>query len=293
MRAHLDERAILDAGLVRREARRSTLEKMSARSGDGQFSNSDNMALVGVAVDAAAASSASCEGCPRSSTSEGIQLATDVDRAIGSRPTRAEASNEASTEMHGAVPLLHDYLAHAARGERPDKVALVCGPDERLTYVRGRAARDGRSPSSSRGSRRRGAAIAVIVFADNSRRSRADRFLEPILEANAVVCMVNPQTKADKLAYLLGRLSAHRVHRGREPAFRHVRRAGQRGCRASEDAVVVSGRADDERVCATMPHWPQREEDALARGTPRKGRGSAQVHRRGPRGDRLHVGFNR
>ncbi|RUT96415.1 AMP-dependent synthetase, partial [Mesorhizobium sp. M7A.T.Ca.TU.009.01.3.2] len=34
--------------------------------------------------------------------------------------------------MHGAVPLLHDYLSHSA-GRLGDKVALVCG-GHRLAY---------------------------------------------------------------------------------------------------------------------------------------------------------------
>ena len=35
--------------------------------------------------------------------------------------------------MHGAIPLLHDYLSHSA-GRLGDKVALVCG-GQRLTYA--------------------------------------------------------------------------------------------------------------------------------------------------------------
>ncbi|TIX03466.1 MAG: long-chain fatty acid--CoA ligase, partial [Mesorhizobium sp.] len=66
--------------------------------------------------------------------------------------------------MHGAVPLLHDYLTHAA-SRVCDKVALVCG-GQRVTYgeleARSNAiAQHLASAGVARGDR-------VMIFADNT-----------------------------------------------------------------------------------------------------------------------------
>lgn len=99
--------------------------------------------------------------------------------------------------MHCAVPLLHDYLTHSA-SRLGDKVALVCG-NQRVTYgdldMRSNAiAHHLTDAGIARGDR-------VVVFADNT--VEAVIAFWAVLKANAVVCIVNPLTKSDKLDYLL------------------------------------------------------------------------------------------
>jgi amino acid adenylation domain-containing protein len=99
--------------------------------------------------------------------------------------------------MKAAVPLLHDYLETSAR-RLPDKVALV-SRGQRLTY----AEVDQRANALAHALVERGVERGdrVVVFHDNGP--------EPViafwaaLKANAVPVVVNPQTKTDKLAYLL------------------------------------------------------------------------------------------
>ena len=104
------------------------------------------------------------------------------------------------SEMHGSVPLLQDYLEHSAR-RLPDKVALVCG-QKRLTYSEiDRAANALARTLIERGVTR---GDRVIVFGDNT----VDTVVAfwAVLKANAVVSIVNPLTKADKLGVLPARL---------------------------------------------------------------------------------------
>lgn len=100
-------------------------------------------------------------------------------------------------EMHGAVPQLQDYLEHSAR-RLPDKVALVC-QKQRLTY----AQIDRRANALAHTLIERGVTRGdrVIVFGDNT----VDTVVAfwAVLKANAVVSIVNPLTKADKLEYYL------------------------------------------------------------------------------------------
>jgi amino acid adenylation domain-containing protein len=99
--------------------------------------------------------------------------------------------------MHDAVPLLHDYLANSAR-RLPDKVALVCG-EQRRTY----AQLWGQACQLAWALQRRGVARGdrVLVFADNSPEAAVAFW--GTLAAGAVVALINPLTKADKLAWLL------------------------------------------------------------------------------------------
>src|ERR1700754_521998 len=99
--------------------------------------------------------------------------------------------------MHGPVPLLHDYLVHSAR-YLAGKVALVCGK-RRITYgeieARSNAIAHHLVASGvARGDR-------GIIFADNTVETVISFWA--VLKANAVVCIVNPLTKRDKLGYLL------------------------------------------------------------------------------------------
>ncbi len=99
--------------------------------------------------------------------------------------------------MHGPVPLLHDYLSHSAR-TLGGKVALVCGK-RRVTYEEIEAcsnavAHHRVASGVARGDR-------VIIFADNTVEAVISFWA--VLKANAVVCVVNPLTKRDKLGHLL------------------------------------------------------------------------------------------
>jgi len=100
--------------------------------------------------------------------------------------------------MTNGVPLLHDYLMDSAR-RLPDKIALVC-QRQRLSY----AEIDARSNALAHALVRRGVERGdrVVVFADNTVETVVSFWAT--LKANAVITIVNPLTKADKLAYLLG-----------------------------------------------------------------------------------------
>ena len=100
-------------------------------------------------------------------------------------------------DIHGSVPQLHDYLEHAAR-VLGDKVALVRGKD-RLTFgAIDRRANHLAHVLVSRGVER---GDRVIIFGDNT----VDTVVAfwAVLKASAVVSIVNPLTKADKLEYYL------------------------------------------------------------------------------------------
>src|SRR4051794_15955581 len=100
-------------------------------------------------------------------------------------------------DMQRGVPLLQDHLGDSA-ARLPDKIALVCGP-QRLTY----ADLEGRSNALAHALVRRGIERGdrVIVFGDNTVETVVAFW--GALKANAVVSIVNPLTKVDKLTYLL------------------------------------------------------------------------------------------
>lgn len=93
------------------------------------------------------------------------------------------------TESRDAVPLLHDYLEASAL-RLPDKIALVAGSD-RVSY----AELDARANALANALVERGVARGdrVLVFAENS--ATAVVAFWSALKANAVVSMVNPQTR--------------------------------------------------------------------------------------------------
>jgi amino acid adenylation domain-containing protein len=107
--------------------------------------------------------------------------------------------------MQTISPQLHDYLIESAR-RLPSKVALV-SQDRRVTY----AELDGMSNALANALAHRGVARGdrVVVFADNTIEAVVAFF--GVLKANAVVSMVNPQTKEDKLAYLLNDCRARAI----------------------------------------------------------------------------------
>lgn len=96
-----------------------------------------------------------------------------------------------------AVPLLHDYIADAAR-RAPDKEALLC-MKQRLTFKQ----IDQRANALAHALVARGVEPGdrVLVFADNTPDTVISYW--GVLKANAIVSVVNPLTKADKLSYLL------------------------------------------------------------------------------------------
>lgn len=134
--------------------------------------------------------------------------------------------------LEDAVPLLQDCLMHTARA-LPEKIALVCA-GERLTY----AALDRRSNALANhlveGGVRRG--DRVMIFADNTAETAIAFWAA--LKANAVVTVVNPQTKSEKLGYLLGdcRPAALVSHASLEGVF-----AGPARSSPHLGRIVVSG----------------------------------------------------
>lgn len=99
--------------------------------------------------------------------------------------------------MSTAIPLLHDFLESSAR-RLPEKLALVC-QTQRLTY----AEIDARANALAHALVACGVARGdrVVVFLDNT--VEAVVAFWATLKANAVICVVNPLTKSDKLGYLL------------------------------------------------------------------------------------------
>jgi long-chain acyl-CoA synthetase len=95
------------------------------------------------------------------------------------------------------VTLLHEYLERSAERFQ-DKAALIC-QDQRLTWgaidrLANQLARALRGAGVTRGDR-------VVIYLDNSVEACVSIF--GVLRADAVFSVINPQTKAEKLAYML------------------------------------------------------------------------------------------
>jgi amino acid adenylation domain-containing protein len=99
--------------------------------------------------------------------------------------------------VRDAVPQLQDYLT-ASAARLPDKIALVCGP-RRVTYRELEESSD----ALAHGLGTRGVARGdrVMIFADNTVETVVSFWAA--LKANGVPVLVNPLTKAERLAYLL------------------------------------------------------------------------------------------
>jgi amino acid adenylation domain-containing protein len=154
--------------------------------------------------------------------------------------------------MLDQVTLLQDYLAVSAR-RLPDKVALV-NQGRRLSYQE----IDARSNALANALVRRGVGRGdrVLVFADNT--VEAVIAFWAALKANGVAIMVNPQTKADKLGYLLGdSRAAALVADGRLAPVFGPAASGSRHLRT----VIVAGAASEAAV-AGLPS--ARWDEALA-----------------------------
>jgi amino acid adenylation domain-containing protein len=96
-----------------------------------------------------------------------------------------------------AIPLLHDHLSRTA-ARLPDKEALVAG-EERRTY--GEIEREANALARTLATRGVERGDRVIIYADSA--VPAVVAFWGVLQANAVVSVVNAQTKPDKLAYLI------------------------------------------------------------------------------------------
>lgn len=157
------------------------------------------------------------------------------------------------SHLDAAVPLLHDYLEDSAR-RLPEKIALVTSAG-RFTY----AELEKRANAVAWFLTRRGVERGdrVIVFGDNS----ADTVVAfwAVLKANAVVSVVSPLTKAEKLAYLLADCrpkaliaETHLFPTFAEPVSKssHLR------------AVLIAGPVEDDRL-GRLPNV-QRLSDVIA-----------------------------
>lgn len=156
---------------------------------------------------------------------------------------------------HGSVPLLHDYLIQSAR-ELTDKFALVC-MKRRVTYGELDARSNALANSLVAAGVQRG--DRVVIFADNTVETVISFWA--VLKANAVVAIVNPLTKIDKLSYLLEDC--------RPTAFisdAHIHFVFAEPVRACSHLryVVVSGSIEEAKLAA-LPH-AQRWSDAIEKG---------------------------
>jgi long-chain acyl-CoA synthetase len=93
--------------------------------------------------------------------------------------------------------LVQEFLERSA-GRFPGRTALVCG-DRRLTYAQIEAECNRRAHALAAAGVRRG--DRVVVYLDNSVEAVVSVFA--ILKAGGVFVVVNPTTKADKLAFML------------------------------------------------------------------------------------------
>lgn len=96
-----------------------------------------------------------------------------------------------------ATPLLHDFLENTA-ARLPDKVALVC-KGVRVTY--GELDRQANAIAHALIESGVERSDRVVVFADNTVETVVSFWA--VLKANAIVSIINPLTKHDKLTYYL------------------------------------------------------------------------------------------
>jgi amino acid adenylation domain-containing protein len=143
-----------------------------------------------------------------------------------------------------AVPLLHDFLIDSAT-RLPDKVALVAGT-RRLTYAELDAQSNALAHCLVKLGVERGDRVAV--FGDNTAETVIAFWA--VLKADAVVVVVNPLTKADKLAYVLNDCRAKAL-----VTDGHLTDVFADAAKRSKHlaAVVVSGAIDASKVLG-LPH---------------------------------------
>ena len=156
---------------ARRRARRASSsparsqalwQKCKARGDEAQFSNADNMAVVGVL----------------STQLLHQQFIASQPASNGRRAANARRARPGVLTMSRGVPLLHDYLAESAP-RLPDKIALVA-QGQRLTYARARRARQRARPHAGRAAASRAAIASSSSPTTRSRPScRSGRCSRP------------------------------------------------------------------------------------------------------------------
>src|SRR4029453_2537336 len=99
--------------------------------------------------------------------------------------------------MKPGAPLVQGYLVESAR-RLPDKVALVCGR-ERLTYSEIDRRSDALAQTLVARGVRRG--DCVVGFGENSVETVVSFWA--VLKSGAIVSLINPLHKTDKLEYCL------------------------------------------------------------------------------------------
>lgn len=158
------------------------------------------------------------------------------------------------TAIHDHVPLLHDYILRSGQ-TLPDKVALVCGKhratyreiDERSNALAHTLVEVGVVPGDR-----------VFVFADNTVEAVISFW--GVLKANAVVSILNPLSKADKLGYLIDDCSPSVLI-----SDAHLFSAWGGPCQSPHlRGTIVTGALADEKF-ATVPNGLKWDE-ALSRG---------------------------
>ncbi len=158
------------------------------------------------------------------------------------------------TALHDAVPMLHDYIIHSA-ARLPEKIALVCA-QKRVTYRE----LDTWSNALANALAERGVVRGdrVIIFGDNTVETVVSFWA--VLKANAVVCIVNPLTKQDKLRYLIDDCRPTALI-----TDAHIQSAWAGPCQSPHlRLVVVSGTIGDDQMKG-VPHG-LRWADALCQG---------------------------
>jgi acyl-CoA synthetase (AMP-forming)/AMP-acid ligase II len=146
----------------------------------------------------------------------------------------------ADTSAHTPLTLLQDALARSASAAG-DKVALVCGA-ERLTY----RALDERSSALAAALVSRGVQRGdrVVLYADNTPEAVVS--LWAVLKADAVVCPVNPLTKAGKLLRVIEDCQASALI-----TDAHLYRQWGAACASAQlECVVYSGHLGDAQRAA-------------------------------------------
>jgi acyl-CoA synthetase (AMP-forming)/AMP-acid ligase II len=195
------------------------------------------------------------------------------------------AASRGESSLHATASSLQHWLSCSA-ALAGDKVALVCGP-ERLTY----RVLDERSSALAAGLESRGVEHGdrVLVFADNTPETVVAFWA--VLKARAVVCLVNPLTKAGKLLRLIEDCRPAVLI---TDAHLHKQWAGV-SASAHLKCVIYSGRLGDAER-ARLPdavEWQHVMNDGGARHNPAGGHSDADlaalVYAAGPSGEPLGV----
>lgn len=156
---------------------------------------------------------------------------------------------------HAVTPQLHDFLESSA-ARLGEKVAVVC-KGQRITYAQLETQANALAHALVKLGVERG--DRVVIFADNTLETVVSFW--GVLKANAVVSVINPLTKADKLTYYLNDCRAKvllsDMHLGAvvnesAPKSKHLSK------------VILSGAFDAARVPANAMPWNRALEEGGA-----------------------------